>query len=246
MLLFKKIYTERENLKEKYTILIVEDEAIASHYLNQLLLSLGDHTIFKATNARDAFGLMDSVKFDFAFLDINIDGVIDGIECAKIMNEKYFLPIIFTTAYNDTQTMQEASMTNMFGYLMKPFEQKDVEAALHIALNRIRMTTTPKEQIYNEKEEIQLGENQRFSFKSQTFFIKDQPINLTKKEIAVLCILAININQNISFEIIKECVWENKEISNATIRDTIRRIRVKSPELKIQSVAGFGYSLRNS
>lgn len=189
---------------------------------------------------------MQNTRFDFAFLDINIEGRIDGIQCAKLMNENYFLPIIFTTAYNDTNTMQEASTTNMFGYLMKPFEKEDVEAALHIALNRIRMTTTPKEQTYSEKEEIQLGGNQRFSFKSQTFFVEEQTINLTKKEIAVLYVLAININQNISFETIKENVWENKEISNATIRDTIRRIRAKAPELKIQSVAGFGYILRNS
>ena len=228
-----------------YNILIVEDEIIASHYLKQLLRTLNYQHIFEVANANDALNIIETTHIDFAFLDININGPIDGISCARMMNEKHFTPIIYTTAYCDTITMQEAGKTNMFGYLMKPFEQQDVEAALHIALNRLA-TIQPDSKKEIEQKSIQLNSYQYFSISSQTFFSNSIPVDLTKKEISILSVLSVNVNQNISFNTLKENVWDNKEVSNSTVRDTIRRLRAKAPGLNIQSIAGFGYILKKS
>ena len=219
---------------------------IASHYLKQLLYSLGHHDVFEVTNAKDAIDIVNNTRIDLVFLDINISGAIDGISCAIMLNQKYFLPVIFTTAYSDTNTIQEASKTNMFGYIMKPFEQQDVEASLYIALNRLSSikNTRTVETSAVEYESIQLNNNQYFSISTQTLFTNNIPIDLTKKEMKILYTLSTNLNQNISFGILQEDVWDNKDVSNSTIRDTIRRLRIKAPELNIQSIAGFGYILK--
>ena len=61
-----------------------------------------------------------NLNYDLVY---NISGSIDGINSARLLNKEYFLPIIFTTAYGDSQTINEATDTNIFAYLIKPFEK---------------------------------------------------------------------------------------------------------------------------
>src|SRR5574344_160738 len=107
-----------------YSILIVEDESIDSEYLYQILDSFGVETIFKAKNSNEAFQVGK-----------------DGIKCSFLLNQEYFIPVIFATAYADTATIDEAKDENIFGYLIKPFQISDVKATLSVAIsniNRIR------------------------------------------------------------------------------------------------------------
>lgn len=235
-------------MKEEYSILIVEDEAIASYYLKQLLHSLSYKHIYEVTNATDALELIKTTHIDFIFLDINISGSTDGIACAHMINQIKSIPIIYTTAYCDSQTMQEAAKTNMFGYLMKPFEKKDVEAMLYVVLNRLNATKEiplPNSDAI-EKNSIYITRKLHFCLNTKTLFADDIPIALTNKEIRTLCLLSKNLNKNVSYAQLEEYVWDNKDISNSTIRDTIRRLRLKVRSFDIQSIAGFGYILKSS
>ncbi len=235
-------------MKSNYNILIVEDELIASLYLSQILNSLGHNNVYISTNAKDALDILSNTLIDFAFVDINIQGSIDGIKCSHLLNEKYSLPIIFTTAYNDSQIMKEASKTNMYGYLIKPFEVKDVEASIYTIESRLQTQKYYKEeQEDNTKSEyIDLGNGYSFHIDSKTLLREDIPLNLTKKEIEVLYVLCMNINQNVSYDLLQEQVWSNKYITDSTIRDAIRRLRSKSENLNIQSISGMGYILRKA
>lgn len=96
------------------SILIVEDEVISTHYLIGILESLNINTIYDATCMEEALNIVREHHIDLVFMDINIDGAEDGITCSKVINEEYFIPIIFTTAYGDSQTILEASDTNSF------------------------------------------------------------------------------------------------------------------------------------
>ena len=109
--------------KNELNILIVEDEIIASQYLLNILESLGFINIFEASSFEEALEIVKSNKVHLSFMDINISGSIDGINSARLLNKEYFLPIIFTTAYGDSQTINEATDTNIFAYLIKPFEK---------------------------------------------------------------------------------------------------------------------------
>ena len=218
-------------------ILIVEDEAISAHYLINILDSLGFASIFEVSNADEAMRTIENNQIDLVFMDININGAIDGITCAHLINKRYFLPIIYTTAYSDSQTIINASDTNIFGFLIKPFDLSTVEATIRVALKRIDLfknitTNKPINSINNNL--IDLGENQIYNLEAKIV------------RLVTMNLMVSNLNKSISFEILTDFVWGNKNISNSTIRDTVRRLRIKAPKLNIQTVVGLGYILKKA
>ncbi len=224
-------------------ILIVEDEIVSSYYLIDILESLGHKDIYDCTNMKDALNIIKKHKIDLVFMDINIKGNTDGIKCAKILNKEYTLPIIFTTAYTDSSTVLEASETNIYGYLIKPFEKVDVKISLMLATKKIK--DNKPEIIQKSNTIINLGNEQRYNLTNKTFTINNKIIDLTKKELDLLDIFCKNINHNISYDTLKDKVWENPNISNSTIRDTISRLKKKTPNLNIKNIVNYGYILKN-
>ena len=231
-----------------YSILIVEDEFIATEYLYQILDSFGVETIFKAKNSNEALDIVNKNHIDLIFMDINIQGGVDGIKCSSLLNEKYFIPIIFATAYSDTRTINEANDENIFGYLIKPFQISDVEATLSVAISNINRIKKLKEQKEDEEmdiKEIDLSEKYIYYFDSKTLTFKNSPVSLTKKELEVFHILCKNINKNISYEYLKDIVWINKNISDSTVRDVVSRLKKKLDNINIENISNFGYVLKN-
>ena len=232
-----------------YTILIVEDEFIATEYLSQILYSFDIDTIFKASNSEEALDIVKNNRIDLVFMDINIQGAIDGIKCASLLNNEYFLPIIFTTAYADTNTINEANEENIFGYLVKPFQASNVEATLNVAVSNIRRLEKLTNINLSSKDfstSIDLEQGYIYCFKTKTLSLKNTPVNLTKKELEVFDILSKNINNNVSYAYIKELVWSNKDITDSTIRDVISRIKKKISHLDIENISNYGYILKNN
>ena len=231
-----------------YSILIVEDEFIASEYLYQILDSFGIETIFKAKNSNEALEVVKNNHIDLVFMDINIQGGVDGIKCSFLLNQEYFIPVIFATAYADTATIDEAKDENIFGYLIKPFQISDVKATLSVAIsniNRIRKLQEPKKDEEIDVKEIDLSENYTYCFDSKTLIFKNSVVALTKKELEVFHILCKNINKNISYEYLKDLVWINKNISDSTVRDVVSRLKKKLVNINIENISNFGYILKN-
>ena len=232
-----------------YNILIVEDEIFCKQYLLHILKSLGYVHIFEAVNKDEALDIVEHNHIDLVFMDINIEGQVDGIICANLLNEKYFLPIVFTTAFGDSNTIMEANDTNIFGYLIKPFEFSDVEATLSIAIKRMSIYMQQDKQIKKIEhidKLVELGNNQVFNYKNRTYMIKNIPVNLTKNEMNMLYIFCKNIGNNTSYDELIEFVWKNKNISMSTIRDAISKLKKKAPMLNLENVTGYGYILTRS
>lgn len=220
-------------------ILIVEDEVISALYLVNILHNLGFKHTFTACDAEEALEIIQENQIDLVFMDINIEGAIDGITCAHLLNEKYFIPIIYTTAYRDTNTIVNASDTNIFGFLIKPFDRSNVESTLYVALKKRNQA---KKIIKNDI--LDLGKGQKFNFINNTFSINNIAIHLTKNELNTLSLLCKNLNQNISYDVLKEHVWKEKDISDSNIRDTISRLKKKTPNLNIENIINLGYILK--
>ena len=234
-------------LNKDLNILIVEDEVISTEYLRDILESLGFENIWAVANMNDALNVVKERTINLAFMDINIEGSTDGITCAKILNEYCSLPIIFTTAYGDSSTIVEASKTNVFGYLIKPFEANDVESTLLVSLKIIEDSISNANTVKKVKSiSLDLGLSQKFNSTRKTFYINNTAIDLTKNELKVLSFLCKNLNQNVSYEILREHIWGNKDISNSTIRDTLSRLKRKAPNLNIQNIINFGYILKKN
>ncbi len=235
-------------LNKDVNILIVEDEIISTEYLKNILYSLEFENIFTAENFEEALEEIKKQEIDLIFMDINIRGSIDGINCAKILNKHYFLPIIFTTAYCDKETMIEAVNTNCFGYIVKPFSVNEVQSALLLTLSKIKeLKSSIKKETNNlEQSVVSLGFGQKFDFENKTFYINNIAVNLTKNESNLLYAFCKNINQNFSYETMKEEVWANKDISDSTIRDTVSRLKRKVPNLNIENIVNVGYILKKN
>ena len=125
------------NFAEKaINILIVEDELLIAKNLSHKLENLGYQIVGIVSSGADAIQRAGELEPDLILMDIVIKGDIDGIEAAVIINQKFDIPIIYTTAYADDETLQRAENTGCYGYLLKPFKQRELHATIKIALSK--------------------------------------------------------------------------------------------------------------
>lgn len=114
-------------------ILIVEDDLMISESVGDILRMLDHQVVGVADNANDAIELCNLHQPELALLDIQIAGDIDGVELAEIIRDQFDIPFIFTTAFADNTTIGRARDMGPFGYLVKPYGVKEVNAAIQVA-----------------------------------------------------------------------------------------------------------------
>ena len=122
--------------EKEYKVLIVEDENIVAMDLSRRLSRLGYQVIGMASNGKRALELVESRHPDIILMDIHIKGNKDGIEVADDINELYHIPVIFLTAYSEDSTLARARQTRPYGYLLKPFSERELHVAIQVALER--------------------------------------------------------------------------------------------------------------
>ncbi|MBW3584862.1 MAG: response regulator, partial [Cyanobacteria bacterium 0813] len=123
------------NIAEKIiNILIVEDELLIAKNLSYKLEKLGYKIADIVSSGADAIQRAGEMEPDLILMDIVIKGDIDGIETAVRINQELDIPIIYTTAYADDETLERAENTGSYGYLVKPFKQRELHATIKIAL----------------------------------------------------------------------------------------------------------------
>lgn len=122
-------------------ILIVEDDNMISSSLKEILEMLDYHVVGIAEDAERAIELCNEFEPQLALLDIQIGGDIDGVDLAEIINDQFDMPFIFTTAFADNSTIARAKERAPYGYLVKPYGIKDINAAIEVAMvayNRLK------------------------------------------------------------------------------------------------------------
>lgn len=119
--------------------MIVEDEKILSRILEQKLNDEGFQVIASATSGEDAIKLFETVDPDCILMDIKLSGEMDGIEAATIIKQKKDIPVIYLTAYTDDEIIEKAKVTDPFGYLLKPFDIRDLKKTIEIALYKHKL-----------------------------------------------------------------------------------------------------------
>lgn len=118
----------------KKRIFVVEDESIVSLEIQTRLRALGYEIAGSAASGEEAIRKILDSKPDLVLMDIRIKGDIDGIETAAEVRKHLETPVIFLTAYADETTLQRAKITNPFGYIIKPFEERELSINIEIAL----------------------------------------------------------------------------------------------------------------
>jgi PAS domain S-box-containing protein len=120
-------------------ILIVEDEAIVAESLHDQLEMLGYSVFGMASSGERALELLEDGLPDLVMMDIMLAGEMDGIATAQEIFHRYRLPVIYLTAYSDPETLKRAKVTEPFGYLVKPYKERELHSALEISLYKHRM-----------------------------------------------------------------------------------------------------------
>jgi PAS domain S-box-containing protein len=118
----------------KIKILVVEDESIVAKDIQNTLIRLGYDVPATASNAASAFQKLEDIQPDLVFLDIKLKGDIDGIQIAEKIKHSYDIPVIFLTSFVDKGTLDRAKVTEPYGYIVKPFNESDLQSTVEMAL----------------------------------------------------------------------------------------------------------------
>lgn len=127
-------------------ILIVEDEAVTSVMLEKTLKELGYEVVGSAFDGIEAIELAKNKHPDLILMDIRIQGDMDGIETAKEIYKQYNIPSIYLTAHSDEDTIKRAVESGPFGYLIKPFKERELYSNIEMVAHKHKLyrTTTAK------------------------------------------------------------------------------------------------------
>lgn len=130
---------------EAKKILIVEDENIVARDIEHSLNELGYQVPAIASCGEEAVEKAGLTAPDLILMDIMLKGDIDGISAVQAMRDRMDVPVVYLTACADRDTLDRAKATEPFGYLLKPFEEKELQTAVEMALYRHDMEKKLKE-----------------------------------------------------------------------------------------------------
>ena len=126
-------------------ILVVEDESVVAWHVQEALQKLGHEVIKIVVTGREAIQIAAQARPHLVLMDIRLQGDIDGVAAAKTIYFQLDVPVVYLTAHADEQTLQRATETSPFGYLVKPFQEAELQATIKIALQRHQLERALKD-----------------------------------------------------------------------------------------------------
>ncbi len=120
----------------KAQIMIVEDEELVGMAIQAHLESVGYAVPLLASSGEEALARFREVEPDLVLIDIHLKGGMSGIEAASRIKDAYHVPVIYLTAYSDAATLAFAKQTEPYGYIVKPVDERSLEAGIEMALHR--------------------------------------------------------------------------------------------------------------
>lgn len=117
-------------------ILIVEDESVVAWHIQESLENLQHTVVGVANSGAEAIELAAETKPELVLMDVQLEGDMDGVGAAEKIYNSLSIPIVYLTAHADERTLQRATTTDPFGYLVKPFQEKELHTTILVALRR--------------------------------------------------------------------------------------------------------------
>lgn len=126
-------------------ILAVEDEGLVARDIQEMLKSIGYDAPAVAYSGEEAVRKVEELHPDLVLMDIVLNGDMDGIEAAEILRARFNIPVVYLTAYADEETLQRAKISEPFGYILKPFEERILHTTIEMALYKHRLENALRE-----------------------------------------------------------------------------------------------------
>lgn len=124
-------------MMEQYRIVIADDEVLSSMDLREMLEEAGHEVVGVGVDGVEALELVEKWKPDVAVLDVKMPRL-DGLQAAKIIAHNQWAPVVLLTAFGDENIIKKAGESMVFGYVMKPIEEKNLFPALTIAVSQFK------------------------------------------------------------------------------------------------------------
>lgn len=137
-------------------ILVVDDEAIITMQLEKRLSLMGYCVAGMAASGEDAVDKARSIRPDLVLMDIVMPGKINGIESAAIITKELDIPVVFLTSYADDTIIEKVKRVRPYGYIVKPFNELELKAAIEVALFR-KATEQEEQKLRESAQEIFLS-----------------------------------------------------------------------------------------
>lgn len=221
-------------------IVIIEDEGVTALFLQEIIKDLHHNVVAIFDNSSELFLFLKENKVDLIFMDININGSLDGIQTANMVHNKYSdISFVYLTSYKDSETIKSAQAVQPLGYLIKPVLESDLEAVLMVVDGHKNSSQRV------EHTQITFGEY-CYSTKTKTFSIDNITLTLSKNEYLCIDTLVKSKNMYVSSEQLIASIWENEENRTDSLRELIYRLRKKLPNLPLYSSSNIGYTLSSS
>jgi len=239
--------------ESKGTILIVEDEVIIAEDIRKTLTRFNYEVLEIVTFGEIAIQRAEELRPDVIMMDIMLEGEMNGIEAARIIRSKLDVPIIFSTAYADEKTIEAAKYVGPFGYIVKPFEDRELNATVEMAIYRHRLEMEVKASesrfrqlisgnadgmIVTDKRGVVLFVNTAWEYflnkKSDELLNRTFDYPVVPGTISEI-VVPFNDEYLIGEMQVSEFQWEKKPAYLATVRDVTKRKLAEEEKEKINS-----------
>jgi len=214
-------------------ILIVEDESIVAEDIKECLNSSGYSVIGQALTGEDALHKVRDLNPDLVLMDIVLAGKLSGTQTAAKISKSFDIPVVYLTAYADDDTIESAKVTGPYGYIVKPYDERDLNRTVEMALYSHRMQKQLKESeeryrvlVENSLLGVAIIQDKRFAFVNSSFcdmlgykseILKKLTFDQIKK-------LIYRQDRNNTWNIIDNALAGDKSISSLSVR-VVRRDR---------------------
>ena len=219
-----------EQLNQLTLLYIEDDNEIREKYYQSLKLLF--KTIYQAVDYQEALEIYTTKSPDIMLVDINL-GALSGIDIVKKIRETDInIPVVFLTAHYDNKYLLEVANLQIDGYIVKPLDIDKLQNAMENCLKKIKTVS-----------QIFLDKNLTYNQDSKELFFNNEKISLGKKENLLLNLLIKNRDRTISREELEYEVWNDKIVSDSSIKNLLGTLRKKIGKEKIVNILGIGWKL---
>ena len=166
-------------MQKDVNILIVEDEIIIANDIKMSLEKFGYHIIDMVRTGEAALKMVKETDPDLVLVDIKLNGKLDGIDITNTIQQDFHVPVIYITAFSNQKTIDKAKLTAPYGYITKPFEDKELFTSIEMALyksqldNALRKAKNKIEQLHTVAIKLVTCENAKMTFKETKNALND-------------------------------------------------------------------------
>ena len=121
-------------------ILLVEDESLVAISVKMQLEELSYVVVGTCGTGADAVAMAGALQPDLVLMEIVLEGPMDGIAAAELIHQQYTIPVVYVTAYADDARIEQAKLSDSFGYIVKPCFPRELHAVITLALYRAKTT----------------------------------------------------------------------------------------------------------